>query len=95
MFTDINPWVRGSTYAREGAALLDLTNLSLTTIQACVLLGVSSRAEGEGGAESVYYSVAYRIANLLDLAKRPADDHIAREVNLRGTIKMSTTDHRR
>ncbi len=69
--------------------LLDLRDISLTTIQACVLLGSVSRVEGQGAAESVYYSVACRIANLLDLANRPASDAIDREVNIRGIYSTS------
>jgi hypothetical protein len=45
-----------------------------------------SRSEGDGAAESVYYSVASRIANLLDLANKPAANAIEREVNIRGIL---------
>ena len=64
--------------------LLDLRDLSLTTIQACVLLGAVSRTEGDDGAETVYYSVACRIANLLDLANMPCQNPLDKEINLRG-----------
>jgi hypothetical protein len=46
--------------------MLDLGDTSLTTIQACVLLGSISIIEGKSAAEAVYYSVASRIALLLD-----------------------------
>lgn len=82
---DASPWNRGNAFAKESALLLDLTDISLKTVQACVLLGVASRSEGEGGAESVYYSVACRIANLLDLANMPTKDALQRELNSRGT----------
>jgi hypothetical protein len=48
-----------------------------------VLLGAVSITEGEADAESVYYSVACRIANLLHLGQRPAGNPIEREVNIR------------
>jgi hypothetical protein len=58
--------------------------VSLTTVQACVLLGSNVITEGEAAAESVYYSVACRIAQLLDLPNRPTSNRIEREVNIRG-----------
>ena len=66
--------------------MLDLGDLSLCSIQACVLLGTVSRSEGDGAAESVYYSAASRIANLLDLTNQPAANAIDREINIRGKI---------
>lgn len=58
--------------------------MSLTTIQACVLLGTISITEGKSAAESVYYSVAVRIALLLDLANRQPVDILEEELNRRG-----------
>ena len=71
--------------------MLDLGDISLCSIQACVLLGTVSRSEGDGAAESVYYSAASRIANLLDLANQPAANVIEREINIRG--RLSNSDH--
>ncbi|KAK0120536.1 hypothetical protein ONS96_010743 [Cadophora gregata f. sp. sojae] len=76
-------WDRSSDYAKESARLLDIRDMSLTTIQACVLLGTVSRSEGDAAAESVYHSVATRMANLLDLAKMPANNAVEQEVNVR------------
>ena len=84
-FANAGLWDRSSVYARESAALLNIGDLSLCTIQACVLLGTISRSEADGGAESVYYSVASRIANLLNLSSRPAANAVEREVNIRGS----------
>jgi hypothetical protein len=83
-FSDINPRERGDSYAEESNRLLNLRDVSLTTAQACILLGAFSITRGEAQAESVYYSVACRIANLLDLANKPMLDPIEREVNVRG-----------
>jgi hypothetical protein len=60
----------------------------LTTAQACVLLGAFSITRGEAHAESVYYCVACRIANLLNLANKSTSDPIEREVNIRGGCKL-------
>ena len=56
----------------------------MTTAQACVLLGAFSITHGEAQAEAVYYSVACRIANLLNLTNKPTSDPVEREVNIRG-----------
>jgi len=83
-FSDTNPRERGDLYAEESSRLLNLRDLSLTTVQACVLLGAFSITRGEAQAESVYYCVACRIANLLNLANKATSDLIEREVNVRG-----------
>ena len=75
---------RGKEYAKQSSRLLDLRDISLTTAQACVLLGAISITEGEAAAESVYYCAGCRIANLLNLATKPATDALEREVNIRG-----------
>ncbi|KAN0102568.1 Fungal specific transcription factor domain containing protein [Hyaloscypha variabilis] len=82
-FSNINPRQRGDRYAEESNRLLNLREVSLTTAQACVLLGAFSITHGEAHAEAVYYSVACRIANLLDLANKTTSDPIEREVNVR------------
>ncbi|CZR53483.1 uncharacterized protein PAC_03362 [Phialocephala subalpina] len=82
-FSDINPRERGDHYAKESNRLLDLRDVSLNTVQACVLLGAFSITRGEAHAESVYYGVACRIALLLDLAHKPTSNSIEREVNVR------------
>jgi hypothetical protein len=80
----MNPRDRGDRYAEESSRLLNLRDVSLTTAQACVLLGAFSITRGEAQSESVYYCVACRIANLLNLAKKATSDPIEHEVNVRG-----------
>jgi hypothetical protein len=58
-------------------------------VQACVLLGAFSIVEGEAAPEAVYYSVACRIAMLLDLANAPAATRLEQEVNRRGMHVVS------
>jgi hypothetical protein len=75
---------RGEAFATECNMLLNLRDVSLTTIQACVLLGAVSIVEGEAGAETVLYAAACRIANFLDLPNMPTPDPLQREIHIRG-----------
>lgn len=71
-------------YYDESTRLLDLRVNSITTIQACVLLGAISTTEDHAITESVYYTVACRMATLLEIARKPVQDPLEREVNIRG-----------
>lgn len=75
---------RGRPYAGEAERLLDLHDTSLTTIQACMLLGAACVTEGDAGTESIYFSIASRMAMLLDLPNAPAATRIEQEANIRG-----------
>ncbi|KAF5507518.1 putative transcriptional regulatory protein [Colletotrichum aenigma] len=83
IFNGIAPISRGELFANECNMLLNLRDVSLTSIQACVLLGAYSIVEGEAGAESVFYSAACRIANYLDLPSLPTPDPLQREIHIR------------
>lgn len=82
-FDGIEPRTRGEPYVRELQRLLDLRDVSVTTIQACVLLGACVITEGEAAAESLYYSVACRLAMLIDLPNLPVNTLLERETNVR------------
>ncbi|PNH60983.1 hypothetical protein VD0002_g6745 [Verticillium dahliae] len=82
-FSGIPPMARGEHFATECNLLLNLRDVSLTTSQACVLLGAVSIVEGEAGAETVYYAAACRIANFLDLPNMPTPDPLQREIHIR------------
>jgi len=87
MFDGTNPRRRGDEYARQATRLLDLRDMSLATIQTCVLLGAFAITCGESGAESVYYSAAARIARIMDLsANHITIDVLEAEVNRRGEL---------
>lgn len=73
-------------YAEESDRLLKVGEISLITIQACVLLGTISNAEGQADSGSIYYAIAVRIAAIMDLANRPAACWVEKEVNIRGMI---------
>jgi hypothetical protein len=88
VFLNSDPRERGHPFAKECQRLLNVRDISLTTIQACVLLGAFAITEGEAGGESVLYCIACRIAQLLDLPHRPAADKIKREVNIRGILYL-------
>ena len=87
-FSNTVPRERGNEFAKESNRLLDLRDISMMTLQASVLLGVFATGCGEAASESVYYCVACRIANLLDLVNRPYADAIEREVNIRGRWRV-------
>lgn len=63
---------------------MNLTDISITTIQACVLLGTISFSESGTESEALYYAIANRLAFILDLPGRPVVNEIERQVNLRG-----------
>ncbi|KAL2433722.1 hypothetical protein ABEF94_009844 [Exophiala dermatitidis] len=75
--------VRGASAAQRAMALFDMTDTSVTTIQASVLLGTICFAESKTEAEAMYYAVANRLAQILNLAHREADNETERQVNLR------------
>ncbi|KAK2602028.1 hypothetical protein QQS21_004455 [Conoideocrella luteorostrata] len=83
MFAGIPPPNRAEPYARESQALLNLRDISVSTIHACVLLGTVSISDGEAAAESVFYSAACRIANCLDLPTLSSPSPITRDIYLR------------
>ncbi|TEA16703.1 hypothetical protein C8034_v011875 [Colletotrichum sidae] len=83
VFADVDPRERVHGYLRAAEASLNLRHVSLTTIQVCVLIGAATTADGDGESENIYYGVACRMAQLLDLPNRPATSLLEREVNIR------------
>jgi hypothetical protein len=84
-FAKTDPRERGKQYAKKCEQLLNLNDVSLTTIQVCVLLGAIAVVDGRNPAsETIYYSIACRIAQLLDLPNCRAASHVEQEVNIRG-----------
>lgn len=72
------------SYILEAEALFNLRDVSVTTIQLCVLLGSAWTAVGNAVAENLYYGIACRMAQLMDLPHRPASSQLESEVNIRG-----------
>ena len=83
-FAGVSPRLRGQPYARKSASLFDPSDVSLQSIQASVLLGACRIVEGDAPAESVYYGIACRMAQLLDLPHRICFSRLEREINIRG-----------
>lgn len=71
-------------YLLEAEALFNMRDVSLTTIQLCVLVGSGWTATGNAVAENIYYGIACRMAQLLDLPNRPASSQLESEINIRG-----------
>jgi hypothetical protein len=81
---------RGRIYGKQCERLLDWNEISLSTIQACVLLGAIAITDGKAAAENVHYAVACRMAQLLDLPKCKTDSVLQHEVNIRGILTSLT-----
>ncbi|KIW82025.1 hypothetical protein Z517_05052 [Fonsecaea pedrosoi CBS 271.37] len=86
------PRERGRPFTKEAERLLNLHDISLTTIQACLLLGASAVVEGEGATESVFFSIACRMGMLLDLPNAPVTTRIQQELNFRVWWALYETD---
>ncbi|KAF6807728.1 C6 transcription factor [Colletotrichum sojae] len=89
VFADIDPRDRVHGYLQAAEKCLNIRDVSLTTIQLCVLIGAAWTADGNGEAENIYYGVACRMAQLLDLPSRPATSLLEREVNIRGKCSIA------
>jgi hypothetical protein len=83
-FASIPCWDKGRPYRDETKRLLDLEKTCLTSIQTCALLAASASVEGDPKTESVYQSIAFRMAILLDLPNMPTMSFLEREINRRG-----------
>ncbi|KAH8897243.1 hypothetical protein GQ53DRAFT_791831 [Thozetella sp. PMI_491] len=82
-FADTDPRKRGQVFFEQGQRLVCLSEVSLHTIRLCILLGTMASAEGNPEVENIFYGVAGRMAQLLDLPRRPASSTLEREVNIR------------
>ncbi|KAG9240758.1 hypothetical protein BJ878DRAFT_545913 [Calycina marina] len=74
---------RGTPYTQEAERRLNLHSPSIVTIQTCMLLGAAAVSEGDSTTESIYFSIACRMAMLLDLPNAHADTCIEQEINNR------------
>lgn len=94
LFPDQDRRHRGRHYAEQAFRSLDLRDLSLTTVQACILLGTLCFTEGQNKSEAAYYAAANRMAVLMEMPYRPFQNEVDRQINLRGkTVRPSTRSH--
>lgn len=91
---EIDPRERGKGYAKRCEDLLDLNDVSVTTIQACVLLGAIGVVDGKPASETIYYAIACRIAQLLDLPNCQAANQVEQELYIRGMYHTRFTQPR-
>lgn len=82
-FSGIAPRERSKPFYDESARLVDIRDTSISTIQACILLGGIGSCEGLAFNESVYYTVACRMANLLGLSMKTGATALEQELNIR------------
>lgn len=95
IFSKVDARERGRAYGKECELLLDWNDISLTTIQACVLLGAIAITDGKAASENIHYAVACRMAQLLDLPRRRSESSVEQEVNIRGIyIFLLSIPHR-
>ena len=83
-FFQINPKARGAVFLESAVKALDIRDVSLITVQACILIGAAYIADGDDTAESIYYSIASRVAQLLDVPNLPVSCLLEHEINVRG-----------
>ncbi|KAH6695349.1 hypothetical protein F5X68DRAFT_219817 [Plectosphaerella plurivora] len=77
---------RGSMYCAKGMAALkdNLEHVCVETIQACILVGNNCFGDGDADAESLYFVLAVRMAEILKLGQcSDADDGVTRETKRR------------
>lgn len=79
---------RGKPFTALAFQLVDFRDVSLSTIQACVLLATLCFTEGNTQAEAVYYATANRMAMILDLPNREAPSELEHQIDLRGTHSL-------
>ncbi|KAL3455778.1 hypothetical protein BJX64DRAFT_271790 [Aspergillus heterothallicus] len=92
VFGDVGPWQRGRPYVKEAERMLDLHHVTLTTIQACVLLAINFAIDADSAAECVYLAIASRMALLLDLPNASTKSPLEKELNHRVWWSIVTTD---
>lgn len=90
-FARTDPRDRGEIYRLASERLLNIRNISPTTVQACVLLGAYAAASGETDVENLYYGLAGRMCLALDLPNRPVASLLERELNIRCTYRIINT----
>jgi hypothetical protein len=83
---------RGEVYLAASEKLFSFREQSVTTIQACILLGAYAAASGDTDVENLYYSMGGRMCLALDLPNRPAVSLVEREVNIRTWWTISMVD---
>jgi len=83
IFANIDRRGRGDQYTQRARELLDLADISVTTLQASILLATVCFCDSQTGTEALYYSIAIRLALILDLPNRECDSQVDRQVNLR------------
>ncbi|KAG9231326.1 hypothetical protein BJ875DRAFT_383184, partial [Amylocarpus encephaloides] len=91
-FSHINPKARGAVFLKSAIRELDIRNVSLTTVQACILIGAAYIADGDDTAESIYYSIAGRVAQLLDVPNLAVSCVLEHEINVRVWSSLCMVD---
>lgn len=85
-FTGVERRYRGQKWSRAVKEMLNIQTMeiSLTTMQACHLIGSLAISEGDSRMESMCSAIANRTAQLLGLPHRLSSDLLERELELKG-----------
>ncbi|KAJ4205028.1 hypothetical protein NW759_014694 [Fusarium solani] len=86
---------RGPVYCAQGKVALkdDLEHICIENIQACILVGNNSMGDCHADVESLYFALANRMAQILNLGVcNEADDGITRETKRRIFWTLFITD---
>lgn len=85
VYAESDARARGEGYRLASEALLNVRDISMVTVQTCILLGAYAAANGDTDVENIYYTLAGRMSLALDLPNRPVMSLLEREINIRGT----------
>ncbi|KAI1846587.1 hypothetical protein JX265_009109 [Neoarthrinium moseri] len=80
---ETDPRDRGEAFRTASESLLNIRDISLETIQVCVLLGGYAAGHGETDVENLYYNLAGRMTLTLDLPNKHVESPLERELNIR------------
>lgn len=83
VFAEVEPSRRGETFRIASEKLLDVRDVTIITIQSCILLGAYAAANGEINVENLYYNLAGRISLILDLPNLSYSSGLERELHVR------------
>lgn len=84
---------RGMPYWTEAEKLIDFYSTSLLTIQACIMAAAYLSIEGDPNAESVFLSVACRMALIMDLPNSEVQTRLEQDLRLRGEYPAKQCKH--
>ncbi|KAG9258012.1 NADH dehydrogenase [Emericellopsis atlantica] len=87
-----SPQRRDHHFAELAYRALDMRDLSIVTIQGCLLLGTMCFVDNKAATETLYVATAIRLGLILDLPQRKCQTELERQINLRVYWTLYMTD---